>query len=441
MAKQCLREKIEGKELKIFCLFSIILLFLISVGTYIAGKVAGTDLDGGAPVDLFAGVWKIIISRDALITDYFELAGYSAAFFNAATVLLVAYWLLCREKVPFTGLTLAAFFINAGYALWGKNPVNTIPLLMGTILYARLHHAKLSRYIYTALFGTSLAPLVTELLYLLPFDRWINLILAVFIGVFIGYILPPFAMHTASMHMGYNLFNVGFATGLLAFAMVCILKSVGIESEPVFIWREGRPLWIVAGLVIYFLLTIGYGLYINKGDIKGIRKILYHPGRAVADFVLMDGVGTTLVNMGLMGIICVIYICIIGGDFSGPVVGAILTAFGFSAFGAHLKNYIPVLLGVTLSALLPAYDLQMPGIQLAAVFAVGLAPIAGQFGVIPGLAAGLLHAIIVMCTSQLYGGLNLYNNGFSAGLVAILLVPVIESFMTRFKVRKRRKKE
>ena len=75
MAKQGLREKVEGKELKIFCLFSIILLFLISAGTHIAGKIAGTDLDGGAPVGLFDGVWKILISRDALITDYFELAG------------------------------------------------------------------------------------------------------------------------------------------------------------------------------------------------------------------------------------------------------------------------------------------------------------------------------------------------------------------------------
>lgn len=441
MAKQSLREKIEGKELKIFCFFSIILLFLISAVTHIAGKIAGTDLDGGAPVDLFAGVWKIIISRDALITDYFELAGYSAAFFNAATVLVVAFWLLCREKVPFTGLTLAAFFINAGYALWGKNPINTIPLLLGTILYARLHHTKLSRYIYTALFGTSLAPLVTELVYLLPFQWWVNGLIAIAVGAFIGYILPPLSMHTASMHMGYNLFNVGFATGILAFVIVCILKSVGIESEPVLIWRAGRPLWIIAGLVGYFLLTIGYGLYINKGNIKGIQKIWYHPGRAVADFVLMDGAGTTLVNMGLIGIVCVIYICVTGGDFSGPVVGAILTAFGFSAFGAHLKNYIPVLLGVSLSALLPAYDLQMPGIQLAAIFAVGLAPIAGQFGVVAGLCAGLLHAIIVMCTSELYGGLNLYNNGFSAGWVAILVVPVIESFMTRFKVRKRRKTE
>ncbi len=439
MAKQSLREKIEGKELKLFCFSSILLLVLASVGTHIAGEIAGTDLDGGMPVGVFSGVWKILISRDALITDYFELAGYSAAFINAAAVLLIAFWLICREQVPFTGLTLAAFFINAGYALWGKNILNTIPLLLGTILYACLHKAKLSRYIYTALFGTSLAPLVTELVYLLPYQWWVNCLISILVGAFIGYILPPLSMHTASMHMGYNLFNVGFATGVLAFVMVCILKSVGIESEPVLIWREGRPVWIVAGLAIYFLLTIGYGLYINKGDIKGIRKIWYHPGRAVADFVMMDGAGTTLINMGLVGLVCVLYICVTGGDFSGPVVGAILTAFGFSAFGAHLKNFIPVMLGVCLSGFLPAYDVQQPGIQLAAIFAVGLAPIAGQFGVIAGLIAGLLHAIIVMCTSQLYGGLNLYNNGFSAGWVAIILVPVIESFMNRFKVRRMKK--
>ena len=39
----------------------------------------------------------------------------------------------------------------------------------------------------------------------------------------------------------------------------------------------------------------------------------------------------------------------------------------------------------------------------------------------------------------MYGGLNLYNNGFSAGWVAIIIVPVVESFMRHFEDRKRRK--
>ena len=70
--------------------------------------------------------------------------------------------------------------------------------------------------------------------------------------------------------------------------------------------------------------------------------------------------------------------------------------------------------------------------EIAAVFAVGLAPIAGQFGVLAGIVAGMLHSAIVMYTGQMYGGLNLYNNGFSCGWVAIMMVPLIESFMSRF---------
>ena len=141
-------------------------------------------------------------------------------------------------------------------------------------------------------------------------------------------------------------------------------------------------------------------------------------------------------NMAVIGCVALTYILIIGGDLSGPVLGSIIMAFGYGAFGAHIKNYLPVLLGVILSCGITKYMPVTPGIQIAAIFVVGLAPIAGQFGSIPGIIAGFLHASIVMYTSQLYGGLNLYNNGFSCGWVAIMMVPLIESFMARFKHKK-----
>ena len=72
------------------------------------------------------------------------------------------------------------------------------------------------------------------------------------------------------------------------------------------------------------------------------------------------------------------------------------------------------------------YTPTTPGILIASIFCVGLAPIAGQFGILAGIEAGILHAAIVMYSSQLYGGLNLYNNGFSCGWVAIIMVPLIE---------------
>lgn len=428
-----IREKLEGREMKVFSIFSMALL--------LAAGVVGMAVEGQDIALLVQGLWMIVVSRDALITDYFELAHYGTAFVNATLVLGMELILLCREKDKFTGLTMAAIFINAGYGLWGKNPVNIIPILFGSFLYARVHRARLGRYIHTAFFGTSLAPLITELVFILPYHRFVNLLISVCVGILIGFILPSLSMHTASMHMGYNLYNVGFSAGIIAFVMVCVLRSYSIECESVLIWRHGRPLWIVAGLYGYFVLTFLYGMYLNRGNVKDILKIWQRPGRAVSDFVMMEGAGSTLMNMAVTGIVCTTYILLIGGDFSGPVVGAILTAFGFSAFGAHVKNYLPVLLGVYLAAFLNHFAPGMPGMQLAAVFAVGLSPIAGRFGVLSGVVAGMLHVAIVMCTSQMYGGLNLYNNGFSAGWVAIIMVPGLESFITGRQDRRERDKK
>lgn len=421
-------EKIKDRELKLFCIFTMIIMFLAAFLL-------------ASPSEILEGMLTIIRSRDALITDYFELANYGAAFFNGAVVLGIGFILIVRLKMTFTGLTMAVLFINVGFALFGKNPVNVLPIICGTYLYARAHQLRMNRYIYTALFGSCLAPLVTEIGYLVPGNSLVKFLCAVAIGIFIGFVLPPLSMHTASMHMGYNLLNMGFAAGLLAFVIVCVLDSLGLSCNTIFIWKEGRPLFLVIGLYAYFSVALLFGLLINKGNMKGIFKLMKHPGRAVADFVLMDGVGTTLFNMGLVGIICVTYIMLIKGDLSGPVIGSIMTAFGFAAFGAHSKNFLPVLAGVFLSTFLNRFTPTTPGIQMAACFGVGLAPIAGQFGIPAGIIAGGLHAAVVVCTSGIYGGLNLYNNGFSTGLVAIIMVPMLESFMKRFEARKKKRIE
>ena len=113
-----------------------------------------------------------------------------------------------------------------------------------------------------------------------------------------------------------------------------------------------------------------------------------------------------------------------------------MARIGFAAFGVHVRNYLPVLLGVYLSTFLNHTLPTTPGIQMGAIFAAGLSPIAGQFGILAGLIAGMLHAAVVMCTSALYGGLNLYNSGFSTGLVAVVLVPALESSIKGYKIKK-----
>ncbi len=385
-----------------------------------------------SPMGILKGMKEIVLSHNRLVTDFFVVGGMGAAFMNAALVLALCELLILAEKVPFTGPTMATLFINAGYGLWGKNPFNILPILFGVWIYARAHHVKFGRHIYTALFGTSLAPFVTELCYLLPLHVGLRVAAAILVGIVIGFLLPPLSMHTPSMHMGYNLFNVGFSAGILAFVFFCFLKSFGIDGGTVLLWQSGRPAGIIVALYLLFAATFLCGWGLNGWKLGGLKKLFGRPGRAVTDFIVMDGTGPTMMNMGLMGALCTTYILLIGGDLSGPVVGSIFMAYGFAAFGAHIKNYFPVLLGVYLFTYLSRHEPTAPGIQLAAIFGVGLSPIAGQFGFIPGLLTGMVHSAIVMCTADLYGGLNLYNNGFSAGWVAIFMVPALESFIKRF---------
>ena len=102
-----LREFIRGKEIRTFCVLSVMLLFV-------------TAFLFDTPQGIARGMKLIVVSRDILITDYFALAGYGAAFFNAACMMLIAMVLIAVVKLPYTGLTIASVFISAGLDCGGK---------------------------------------------------------------------------------------------------------------------------------------------------------------------------------------------------------------------------------------------------------------------------------------------------------------------------------
>ena len=384
-----------------------------------------------SPREIAAGLLEIVKSRDVLITDYFTVAGTGAALMNSALVMLMSVGIIKINKLHFTGISMAAVFITGGFALFGKNPLNILPILLGSFVYAKMQKVGFSRYVYIALFATGLSPLVTELVKILPYSFGVNLLLACLTGMLIGYIIPPLAAHTVSMHQGYSLFNVGFATGIISLVIVSVLRSFGLTINTTLIWHTTHNPVLIRGALGYFAAVFAYGLWIT-GGIKPLLRLFKHPGRAVADFVLMDGAGPTFMNMALTGIMCMAYIMLIRGELSGPVLGAIITIYGFAAFGIHPKNYFPVLLGVYIATYLKIFSASDPAVQLAALFAAGLSPIAGQYGFFAGIFAGFLHSSVVSYVGYVSGGMNLYNNGFAAGFVAIIMVPLIESFIQRY---------
>ena len=157
----------------------------------------------------------------------------------------------------------------------------------------------------------------------------------------------------------------------------------------------------------------------------GYRRLLSTTGRSPSDYLRMFGAGPVLVNTGLNGILGILYILIVGGDLNGPTLGGIFTIMGFSAFGKHPRNILPVMIGVALGAYGMHQTPDLPMLQLAGLFGTTLAPISGHFGWPFGILAGFIHSALVLQTGDPVAGLNLYNNGFSGGLIAIFLYPTI----------------
>jgi hypothetical protein len=86
------------------------------------------------------------------------------------------------------------------------------------------------------------------------------------------------------------------------------------------------------------------------------------------------------------------------------------------------------MIGVIITALLFGNDISTTGIIISVLFSTTLAPIAGTYGPVIGIIAGALHMILVSNVAVIHGGINLYNNGFSGGLVAGVMIPVLDAF-------------
>lgn len=377
------------------------------------------------PVDeLLIGLINISKSPGMLVTDYMVVGGVGPALVNGAIVGLIGYIVLILNKVPFRGASIAALFTMFGFGLLGKAIWSVLPIIFGVYIYSKLSGQKMITNIYPALFGTAVAPLVTQA----AFGFGWGIIGGILIGIIAGIITPPIASHVLRFHEGYNLYNVGFTAGLVGFLLLSILRAFGYDSEIILMWGTEFDSFLRTFVIIIFLSMIILGYILAKHRLKDYMKIIKHPGTLITDFTNIGGLGNTLINMGLVGLIGVIYIELVGSSYNGPTVGGLFTMIGFAAFGKHPRNVIPIMVGVWLGTVFSIYEATSPGPMLAALFGTALAPIAGQFGPIIGVLAGAVHLFIVSKVGVLHGGLNLYNNGFSAGFVAAFFIAIINGF-------------
>ena len=381
--------------------------------------------------EIFPGLLTIIREPDFLITDYFVIGGVGAAFVNAGILTLISIGIVYFLDMEFDGHTITSACLMFGFSLFGKNLLNIWTILLGVCLYARYHKTPVSRYIYIGFDGTSLSPIITQVMQMGNLPVGLRMVLCIFTGIVIGFVLPPLSTHVHYAHKGYSLYNVGFAGGIIATVVVSLLRSFGMETESRLIWSSGHNQEYFLLLSVLFIGMILFGMVTDKTALKGYGNIWKSPGHGGTDFYKEQGGEATLINMGINGMAAMTFLVVAGGDLNGPTIGSIFTVVGFSATGKHFRNIMPVMVGVWLASQLKIWSITDPSSSLALLLSTTLAPIAGEFGVLAGILAGFLHSSVALNVGIVYGGMNLYNNGFAGGLVAIFLVPVIQSIMDR----------
>lgn len=418
------KELHKEDKLKIFAVFPVVF--------FIFG-IAYSYYESGIDSSLKYGLKNIILSPTILITDFLAVGGIGATFINVSLIGFFNLYLIRKYKLRINGLIIAAYLTVMGFSFFGKNIFNIFPIYFGGFLYSIRKKIEFKNIIVSIMFATSLAPVVSEISFLDILPEKISVLIGISFGTFIGFIVTPLASHMVKFYDGYNIYNLGFTAGILGTVLTSSLRSLDINIEPVSILYERNNYFIIFTLLILFLYLMTIGVYVNKDCLKQFKIIFSYSGKVVTDYTYLVGYGLTFFNMGIMGILCMIFVLSIGGVINGPVIAGIFTVVGFSAFGKHLKNCLPIIIGVLATALFLDKDITSTSVIITMLFSTTLAPISGVYGFTIGILAGILHFILATNVGIIHGGVNLYNNGFAGGLVAGFLLPILDAFFERRK--------
>ena len=420
---------------------SEILRFVLTAFTvaFAIGAVCAPDRG-----EMLGGLMRIISKPSLLTKDYFfqEIGSVSGAMLNAALVGAVCNLLMYLPGATVAGGTVAAYMLTIGFCFFGINIVNIIPMILGTLIYSCAKQQPFAKNINFAMFSTALAPLVSEVLWRYPGTEvraitFAGVALAFAIGLVVSFCMPALCAHAVSFHKGYDLYNAGPAAGFLCFVIYCVMyKAIGVEAPAIAgtLGDGNNAAFCNTFAIICFALCLIFGLAIN-GGFKGYKALILDPGHK-ADFASKHGVGATVINFGIYGLFILAYYNLVGAKFTGPTFGVVWCMLAFCAAGSTPLNVLPILVGYVIASLFGATAINAQAIVVGACFASGLAPISGHYGPIAGIIAGILHYCTVTSVPAIHGGFNLYNGGFTSGLVAFAMVPVLEHFFKQIGAKK-----
>ncbi len=444
--------------IKLYALF-ISVLFLIAVP--FAAWYTGDS-------DILQGLWRITTSPSKLVTDYFALGGLAATFLNAAICGLFCNLIILISRVKANAITLAGYMLMIAHCFYGLNFLNMWPPFFGVLIYCGITKKPFKENVHISFFSTALAPFISEFMFRYTLGSFSSartvaaiggITLSLLFGLAVGFVVPALLPGTTAMHRGYNMYKAGLAIGILGiFIYAFMYKVLGAEhpaqtviNNPEYYampyaYREFMNIFFT----VFFSLTLAIGAIFSIKTIGNYRKLLRCTGYDV-DFTDRFGMPICLVNIAIYGFCIIAYLNLVfilpeifpalpsGSGFTGATVGVTFAALTFAADGQHPRNVYPIVLGYILLFALTCGICALCGVDIpwtlstqsyinGLAFATGLCPFAGKYGVKTGILAGFVCAVICASTADFHGGFVLYNGGFSAGLTALILLPILDFY-------------
>ena len=405
---------------------------------------------------MFSGWITILTSPCKVTTNYFWLGGYAATFFNMAMVGIMCLTLLCVFKTKANNVTTLAFILTVGFGSWGINPLNSIPTMLGVCLYAVIKREKLGGLVNAMMFSTGIAPLISDLLLRYPNAEVVgfNLLgagIAILVGLIIGFFLPAGLAHAPKVHKGFSLYSAALPIGMTAFFLnAALFKTMGfaLPAAPDASTLTGA---FASQTTVNIFCCILFGLCIVFAFLLGCKPkdywILLKDPDLVTSVSATYGNSVMLMNVGVYGLMILAYYNAIGVAFNGVTFGIIFCMLACCNSGSHPANVWPIMAGYVVTSFLFSWLSSLLGgnfatavnaqaIVVGLCYANGLSPIADKYGWGFGMLAAGLHYLLVTSVPNLHGGFCLYNGGFTACLICLILVPELEKFFHTKQERK-----
>lgn len=380
------------------------------------------------PKEIFVGYKNILLSSSILTTDYIAIGTLGGALVNAASILILNLVILRLLNLRMSGLIYAALYMILGFSFFGKNILNSLPIYIGIYLYAFINKIPVKNLVISLLFSSGISPLVSYLIFGFDLAYYISIPLGIGAGIVAGLMVPAISSHTIKFHQGYNLFNVGFSLGIISLAFNGVLRAFNLKASEISILSNDHNLFLYLFVAILALVLLIAGIILNPKSFKMIPDLYKRSGRLVSDYIRDYGVSIVMINQASLLTFEILICLIFKIELNGAIFGTILAVSGFAGAGLHLKNTSFVMLGAILMCLITKTNITSTSIIIGILFSAGVAPIAGRYGIVAGIIAGMLHIAILPLCRSFQGGYDLYNNGFCAGFVACILIAIIEAF-------------